>query len=97
MSKGALNDPNCVFALEEALKQQKKVVLVHDVNSTFPQPSEIAQLPKEVQSIFTTVAVPLINKYVKKAWKKIADKLFDRVQVSLHFSPILTKFSRQVQ
>ena len=91
MSEGALNNPNYILALEEAVKQKKKVVLVHDTSSKFPQPSEIDRLSPEVKNIFTTVAVPLIAKYVKEAWKKIADKLFDRIQVSLHFSSILTK------
>ena len=91
MSEGALSNPNCVLALEEAVKQKKKVVLVHDTSSIFPQPSEIDRLSPEVQNIFATVAVPLIAKYVKKAWKKIADKLFDRIQVSQNiFSSILT-------
>ena len=97
MSKGALDNANCVFALEEAVKQKKKVVLVDDTSSTFPQPSEIARLSPEVQNIFATVTVPLIAKYVKKAWQKIADKLFDRIQVLQCFFSFSYKFSRQVQ
>ena len=54
---------------------------MYDITSAFPQPSEIEQLSKEVQSVFSSVAVPLIVQYVGNAWMKITDKLFDRIKV----------------
>ena len=76
-----LKNANCILALQEAVKLGKRIVLVHDIKSRFPQPLEIVKLPQEIQPIFSSIAVPLLQEYISKAWTKIADKLFGRIKV----------------
>lgn len=81
LSDDTLDNANCIYALQMAIAEKKKVVLVHDTTSPFPQYSKIQTLPLEVQSVFSSIAVPLIAKYTKNCWKKIADKIFDKIKV----------------
>ena len=69
------------MALQEAVKKNKKIVLVYDIKSRFPQYYEIQQLPPAIHPAFSSIAVPLLQPYIHEAWSKIADKLFDRIKV----------------
>jgi hypothetical protein len=85
LSKGTLENVNCILALQVAVNTKKKVVLVWDTTSDFPQYSTISTFPSEIKVIFESIAVPLIKQHVNKCWKKVADKLFDRIIVKIEF------------
>lgn len=81
LTNGTLSNPNCAKALELATIKNKKIILVHDTKSDFPQYSEIQKLPEEVQYVFSTIAIPLAEKHLSACWNKISDKIFERIKV----------------
>lgn len=81
LSEGTLENENCIKAILLAIVQNKKIILVHDTTSDFPQYSAIEKLPKEVQPIFSSIAVPLVAEHLHSCWDKISDKIFDRIKV----------------
>ena len=84
VSKGTLSNGNCETALKHALKERKKIVLVHDTTTKFPQYTEISKLSVNCRKVFDCIAVPLTSKHLDSCWNRINDKIFERVKVNLH-------------
>ena len=97
ITNGTLTNANCIKALEVATMKNKKVILLHDPTSKFPSYSEIKQLPKEVQYVFSTIAIPLATQHVAAVWNRISDKIFERIPVLNMICTYSLIFSRQNQ
>ena len=83
LTTGILKNPFLTQIIQQALEKKLKIVLVYDVESSFPQPNEISKLPVDVQGVFNSIAVPLIHSYSSFCWKKISAKVFEEVTVKL--------------
>ena len=81
LTTGTLASENCIKALELATIKNKKIIVVHDTTSPFPQYSDMQKLPKGLRHIFSTIAVPLATEHLSTCWSKINDKIFERLKV----------------
>ncbi len=93
LTTNILDNSNCRKAIKLAVDKEIKIILVHDLLSDFPSPAKISSLDPEYRSLFDSIAVPLANTeyYKDHCWRKIADKLFDRVRVRVKYLFTLKK------